>query len=563
MRGTLLQPRGGPSPAGGAPLERLAFAAVAIAAVLAAANWLTAQTCARVATGAWLPIDLTDAAIALLALPQTAGQPAHAWPPDIAAALPGAAAYWLVFCAWLALPATAIGAPLVRVTRRRAAEQPQPARWARPRDLRPLRVRRPTPGRITLGRSPDGGLLAAEPRQSLIVFGPSQSGKTTGLAIPAILEWPGPVIATSVKADLLRDTLAARRAVGEAWVYDPSGTLRGEPQTATWTPLAGCATWQGAQKTAAWLTSAARDPSLRESDFWYATAAKLLAPYLFAAATSGRSMADVVRWLDTQEEQEVRFELELAGVPEAVHAVEASWEREDRQRSSVFTTAETIVATFADPAVAASATGCDISGERLLDGGRNTLYVCAPAHEQTRLRPLFTTLLHQLIAAAYERAAAHGPLDPPLLVVLDEAANIAPLPDLDALVATAAGVGIQVVTIWQDAAQIHARYGERAATVINNHRAKLALSGVSDHRTLALFSELAGDTAVERVSRTQSSTGDSIATSVHTERLASSSALRALALRTGVLLYGSLPMVRVALGAIPARPPRRSRDGER
>lgn len=549
MRGAARHLRGGPSPGGGDLWERLALAGVAVAAYLSAANWVTAQICARIATGSWLPVNLTDAAVALLALPATAGEPAAAWPAEATTALPGALPYWLVFMALVALPAAAVGWPLARAARRRAAEQPQPARWARPTDLRSLRVRRPTPGRITLGRDPHGRLLAAEPRQSLIVFGPSQSGKTTGLAIPAILEWQGPVIATSVKADLLRDTLTARRSVGETWVYDPSGTLRGDPPTATWTPLAGCATWQGAQKTAAWLTSSARDPSLRESDFWYATAAKLLAPYLFAAATSGRTMADVVRWLDTQEEQEVRFELELAGVPEAVHAVEASWAREDRQRSSVFTTAETIVDTFADPAVAASATGCDITAERLLDGGRHTLYVCAPAHEQTRLRPLFTTLLQQLLAAAYERSAARGLLDPPLLLVLDEAANIAPLPDLDALVSTAAGVGIQVVTIWQDAAQIHARYGDRAATVLNNHRAKLALSGISDPKTLSYLSELGGDTLADRVSRTTGLDGTRSATvAQHAERLVAAPTLRTLSRGAGLLVYGALPPARLRLG---------------
>ena len=61
------------------------------------------------------------------------------------------------------------------------------ARWARPGDLRPLRVRRPQPGRLTLGRH-GRSLLAAGERQSVIVVAPTQSHKTTGLAIPALLE---------------------------------------------------------------------------------------------------------------------------------------------------------------------------------------------------------------------------------------------------------------------------------------------------------------------------------------------------------------------------------------
>ena len=44
-------------------------------------------------------------------------------------------------------------------------------------------------------------------------------------------------------------------------------------------------------------------------------------------------------------------------------------------------------------------------------------------------------------------------------MVLDEAAHIAPLPELDGLAATCASHGIQLVTVWQDLAQVRARYG--------------------------------------------------------------------------------------------------------
>ncbi len=85
---------------------------------------------------------------------------------------------------------------------------------------------------------------------------------------------------------------------------------------------------------------------------------------------------------------------------------------------------------FADPDVLASTYTSDVTPGALLEGGVNTLYVCAPSHEQARLRPLFTALLQQVITAAYDRAASGDPLQRPLLLLLDEAANIAPLADL-------------------------------------------------------------------------------------------------------------------------------------
>jgi tryptophanase len=54
-------------------------------------------------------------------------------------------------------------------------------------------------------------------------------------------------------------------------------------------------------------------------------------------------MADVVRWVDAQEVGEVMDLLEQAGSPEALQAAQANWLREERQRSSVYTTAESVL----------------------------------------------------------------------------------------------------------------------------------------------------------------------------------------------------------------------------
>ena len=69
----------------------------------------------------------------------------------------------------------------------------------------------------------------------MIVIAPSRSLKTTGLAISAILEWDGPVLATSVKTDLLQDTIDRRRDLGDVLVFDPTEATcppRGEPEHA-------------------------------------------------------------------------------------------------------------------------------------------------------------------------------------------------------------------------------------------------------------------------------------------------------------------------------------------
>jgi hypothetical protein len=57
---------------------------------------------------------------------------------------------------------------------------------------------------------------------------------------------------------------------------------------------------------------------------------KFLAPMLFAATTKGLSMAEVLHWLDSREDQEVKDILEAARVPAAVDAWESSQYRTDR-----------------------------------------------------------------------------------------------------------------------------------------------------------------------------------------------------------------------------------------
>lgn len=449
-------------------------------------------------------------------------------------------------------------------TRRGGGHRPAPrgARWAGRSDLRALRVRAADNpgGRLLLGvvsgrgsRGRDAG-VATEPGQSLVVVGPTQSGKTMSLAVPAILDWPGPVLAASVKTDLLRDTQAARSRRGRVWRIDPTGCTGATGDE--WSPLCGCTDWRRALAITTDLCQAARaDGTTADGEFWYATAAKLLAPLFHAAALCGRPMADIVRWVDTQEVGEVADVLERMGAPEALDAARATWCRDDRTRSSVYTTAETVVAPFAPASTPTrptvpSMTPAHFEPADLVAGdGHHTLYLCAPAHDQRRLRGYFTALTQQVLTHAFECSTRMAkPLDPPLLVVLDEAAHIAPLAELDALAATCASHGIQLVTIWQDLAQVRGRYGARAPTVLNNHRAKLFLPGIADPDTLEYASRLVGDEEVTQPSVTRDPTGRRSTTSTTMQRrLLPPEELRCLPRGQAVLVYGTLPPVRLRL----------------
>ncbi len=136
----------------------------------------------------------------------------------------------------------------------------------------------------------------------------------------------------------------------------------------------------------------------------------------------------------------------------------------------------------------------EIDPDRLLDGGHHTLYLCAPAHEQQRLRPLFAALVDQCSRPSTTGGQPSAARSIRRCWSCSTRRPTSPRsPSSTSWPATAAGQGIQLVTVWQDLAQISARYGERAATVVNNHRAKVVLSGISDPATLDHLSHLVGE----------------------------------------------------------------------
>ncbi|MFI2630758.1 type IV secretory system conjugative DNA transfer family protein [Streptomyces collinus] len=353
--------------------------------------------------------------------------------------------------------------------------------------LEELEVPSSTPGRVTLGRS-QSHTIASGPLRPVLVLGPQRSRKTTSMIIPSLLEWKGPAVVTSVRTDVLLGSYSRRNSGGRVHVYEPSGRLQREGPVVGWNPLDDCSTWDGAMATSRALTEAGT-LRFRDGQFWYGMAAQLLTPMLYAAAMSEKAMADVVCWVKTQEEFEVRSLLQAADAEEAIRAFDGMVSLDDRLRSSVYGTLMSALAVFDYQSVLDSANG-GLNVPEFFDGGDNTLYICAPPDEQQRFAPLFTALIRRILREAYAREAA-GEEMPPLLLLLDEAGNIAPLGDLPTLATTAAGTGIQLVTVFHDLAQMVGIYGEAdALTIVNNHSALLLLPGNRDPMTARLLSDL-------------------------------------------------------------------------
>src|ERR687888_3563 len=311
---------------------------------------------------------------------------------------------------------------------------------------------------------------------------------------------------------------------GEVFLYDPAGVT--DMEASSWSPLPRSETWEGAYRMALALLGGGRGHG---GDGPSGATPTLLASLLLAASISSRSMADVLRWAQRQDTAEVTAALSVAGEPAAADAFQSVAGLDRQARTQVYGGVLEVLGVYSDPALRESAVSSQLSAERLLDGPANTAYAILPAHEQRRL----------------------GPLDPALLVVLDDAANSAPLAGLDVLASTAAGHGVQLLTCFRHLGQLQARYGDRAEAVLDGHQAKVILSGITDPPTLAHLSQLLGDETIRHLATpaalAKAGQDKGEAQPIRARYTSPAEALRWIAPGQGVLLYGHLPPAYLAL----------------
>jgi type IV secretion system protein VirD4 len=365
-------------------------------------------------------------------------------------------------------------------------------------------------------------------------------------------------VASSIKSDLAAATLKRRQALGEVFVFDPFGLS--DQHSHTWSPLAGAMTWDGALEVA-WRLSCAGEVDHRgteSGDFWAIAAEQRLAPLLYTAARTGAGVDALVRWAYGQGARELDCALaqiageaenedELADAHAAYDAVRAFESQADRTRSSIEATAQTLLRAYRFARVARSADSCQITPDLLLDGAA-TLFLIGDAKASKLLRPIFLALLGEIVDRAYERATlAGGRLAKPLLLCLDEAGNVAPLPNLAEIASTAPSHNIQLVSIFHDLSQARSRYGRQAETVINSHRARLLLPGVADLETLRYFAGLLGEEEIREITRTTGVGGTTRSSGSRRRPLVAPEALRQLPADHALLVYGRLAPTQIRL----------------
>ncbi|GAA2720382.1 MULTISPECIES: TraM recognition domain-containing protein [Streptomyces] len=399
---------------------------------------------------------------------------------------------------------------------------------------------------------PTGVKLYIPFEETVLIVAPPREGKTSQLIMPWILDFPGSVLATSSKTDVLYATAKSREKHGPVMVLDPTG-LSNWPLQLQWAITDGCEDFTVARKRAETLAGTAKsDEGTKNGGYFVMNAQMLMTCWLHAAALDGLSGMDILRWATAPTERQPVDILAAHGQENLARALAAQHAAAPEERSASWRTAEQSILALYDQKVAAIF-GKSARDENnfsitkwLTEGG--TVFLIGEEDEGSSLAPILAAFSRAILDTAKVIAARmpNGRLDPPFALLGDELANVAPLPQIPSLMSVSGSQNIFMVAVLQNLAQAHERWGElgvrkmfAAATI------KVILGGVSDEQELKTYSQLAGE--FEEDTESISDDGDRASISISTRRRAvlEPGDIRQIKEREGLVVHRRTPVTRV------------------
>ncbi|HTT52861.1 MAG TPA: TraM recognition domain-containing protein [Streptosporangiaceae bacterium] len=395
-------------------------------------------------------------------------------------------------------------------------------------------------GRLLLADGRLGSAVYASWEDTVVAFMAPRSGKTTAQAIPFVLSAPGPVIATSNKSDLWAATSALReQATGEqVWLFDPQ-QITYQPQTWWWNLLDGLHTVEDAHRLAGHFVLTVADENRR--DLWGPAAQDLLSALFLAAGSAGLTLHDVAVWLN---EPAVPTPAELlmdAGFAAMSASLRGAQNGAVETRDGIYQTARTAAKAMTDPQIMGWVTPprrgiLPVFDPHAFATSSGTLYLLSKS--RSAAAPLIAALSDTVMRAA-ERHAERlgGRLDPPLVVPLDEAANICRIADLPDLYSHLGSRGIVPITILQSYEKGVTVWGEQGMAALWGAATKKIIgAGVDSPRLARDLATLVGqhDVPVRTLSYGDGRASESV--SLRRQDILEPAAIRALPPGTALLL---------------------------
>ncbi|MBO3146359.1 type IV secretory system conjugative DNA transfer family protein [Dermatophilus congolensis] len=357
---------------------------------------------------------------------------------------------------------------------------------------------------LSLGRSPHGVAMYAPMEDQVAVIGKTGAGKGAYYVAPSVISAPGPVVLTTTRADVIDVITSPRSRKGKIWVFDPLNVATWyEPMY--WNPVAGAMHDTVARSRGrAFVAAVKTGTGGGNTDFFKQSAAGALQYLIHAAALEGLTMREVAQW-GMRLDDGAETPRNIIRNSDHSHA-EKLWA--DMLRALSTGADDTVASTrmtlrsALDPLSSGNvlkslvpSPGCAEFNVHEFVDSQDTLVLISDSNSLTNVSPLTTMLLQEVIDVAKQVAASkpRNLLDPPLRIVGDEIANVAPLENLPEVVTDSRGYGIQWVNFFQSRTQPEAIWGkERAATFFNQSSFEILLPGIKDQATLDYYSASMG-----------------------------------------------------------------------
>lgn len=369
--------------------------------------------------------------------------------------------------------------------------------------------------------------------QPVYVLGATRSGKTSRILIPFIMEWNGPVVATSSRKDIIERTLSARRDgfsipgrtdyggsrprhhASDVWIFDPAGVMaddhRYDCYAINWNPVEECTDPAKARSTAAALVgSADLGPDNR---IWQRIGVDITAALLMAAAIDGKGLDTVWEWSqDSTGMNKARTILQNQTDPDIVKfalPIERLQEDDRRTMSNKFLTISGSFSALSDPKTRAWFKPRPSFFKKF--DMHAFLTSAATVYMLGRLQPVggaadantsvFANLFLDQVRDEARRIAAssvHGRLEPAVMLALDEAANLAPWEGLPQVFTAGTGDGIWPIVVIHSRQQAQGAWGDGEKQMWDNS-VKSLMPGQSTIETLREISEMTGTYKQEHI----------------------------------------------------------------
>lgn len=359
-----------------------------------------------------------------------------------------------------------------------------------------------------------------------------RSGKTTSLAIPSMLGAPGPVLLTSNKAagDAFTTAYEARARAGVVWTMDPQQIAHAAREM-WWNPLASATTLDGANRLAGHFLAASVDAS-QQGDFWSKAGSNILSQLLLAAALDERPITDIMQWLAFPADRTPLDILRDHDFAAVAAQLKGTVEGPPETRDGIYETARQYASALLNAEIAAWVTPQkdvpEFRPEQFVTS-TDTLFLLSKDGGGGASALIAACADSVMRAATAQAERAGGRLDPPMLAILDEAANVCKISDLPDLYSHLGSRGIIPITILQSYRQGQKVWGDAGMDAMwSASTVKVIGSGIDDPDFADKLSRLIGDHDVETTSTSHSESGKSTSVSMRQERILPADAIRAL-----------------------------------